>query len=73
MDTQQLISFLHQPGAPLTFLGWVLMVGVPTVWLAGQLGIVNSARRIGLFTPMLTAFVGGLILFQMQAWPFSQF
>jgi hypothetical protein len=54
-----------------TYVGWVLLIGIPAIWFIGQIGLLNVARRIGVYTPMLTAFVGSLILFKLQAWPFS--
>ena len=54
----------------LVAVGWMLLVGPALVWFAGELGIWRRARNIGATTPLLTAFIGGIILNRMQAWPF---
>jgi hypothetical protein len=54
-----------------TIAGWILLFGVPGVWFAGLIGVSESARRIPIFTPCLTALVGVVILFSLQRWPFQ--
>jgi hypothetical protein len=51
-------------------LGWALLAGPAAVWLAGQLGFLPRGRSIGIYTPVLTAFLGVMILTQMRRWPF---
>ena len=64
-------SYLTRPDGPLTWIGWALLAGIPGAWFAGQIGLLRAARRINFFTPVMAAFVGGLILFHYQRWPFS--
>jgi hypothetical protein len=47
-----------------------LLAGPAAVWLAGQLGFLPRGRSIGIYTPVLTAFLGVMILTQMRRWPF---
>jgi len=54
----------------LTWAAWILLFGVPAAWLAGQIGVSQSARRIGVFTPLLTVFAAVMILVRLQRWPF---
>ncbi len=51
-------------------LGWILLAGPASIWLAGQLGFLPRGRNIGIYTPVFTAFLGAVILTQMRRWPF---
>jgi hypothetical protein len=51
-------------------LGWLLLAGPAAVWFAGQLGFLPRGRNIGIYTPVLTAFLGVMILSQERRWPF---
>jgi hypothetical protein len=54
----------------LSWSAWILLIGVPAAWLAGQIGISPATRRMGIFTPLLTAFAAVVILVHLQRWPF---
>jgi len=54
----------------ITYSAWILLFGVPTAWLAGQIGVSRSARRIGFFTPVLIVFAAIMVLMRLQRWPF---
>lgn len=56
--------------SPLVALAWLLLLGVPLIWLAGQLWLFTPARRMGVFTPVVAAFVGAFMLRELHSWPF---